>query len=237
MTTTSKTTRPRAARIALLVTGALSTLMAVGLLAIGAVALVADSEKDAGGYFSTGSEQFTTDTHALVTDNLDVDLDGAESLLDDGALGTARLQVTPRDGERVFVGVARTGDVTSYLRDVEHTTLTDLDFDPFEAEYSRVGGDRSPGSPAQERFWSASVHGSGQQTLTWDVEDGDWSVVVMNADGSSGVNADVKAGAKVPVLDEIGWIGTGAGTALLIAAAALLTLGVRSPRRRGEAGS
>src|SRR5215211_77226 len=163
MTTTSKTTRPRAARIALLVTGALSTLMAVGLLAVGAVALVAD----AGGYFSTGSEQFTTDTHALVTDNLDVDLDGAESLLDDGALGTARLQVTPRDGEPVFVGVARTGDVTSYLRDVDHTTLTDLDFDPFEAEYSRVGGDRSPGSPAQERFWSASVHGGGQQTLTW----------------------------------------------------------------------
>ena len=237
MTTTTATTRPRAARIALLVTGALSALIAVGLLAGSGLALLADSQKDADGYHSTGTERFATETHALASDNLDVDLDGAESILDDGALGTARLQVTSRNGEPVFAGVARTSDVASYLRGVAHTTVTDVDFDPFEADYSAVEGERRPGSPAQERFWTESVQGAGTQTLTWDVEDGDWSVVVMNADGSSGVQADVKAAAKVPLLNKIGWVGTAVGTVLLLVAAGLLTLGIRSPRRpSGAAG-
>jgi len=47
------------------------------------------------------------------------------------------------------------------------------------------------------------VHGAGTQTLNWDVKDGNWSVVVMNADGSKGVNTRVSAGASLPWLDEL----------------------------------
>ena len=57
-------------------------------------------------------------------------------------------------------------------------------------------GDRSAGAPGAQRFWAASAQGGGTQALTWDVEDGDWSVVVMNADGSPGVDAGVSAGAS-----------------------------------------
>jgi hypothetical protein len=64
------------------------------------------------------------------------------------------------------------------------------------------------------------------------VNDGDWSVVVMNADGSRGVAADVSAGAKIPFLDELGWSAIGGGGALLIGALALIVLGVRPPRSR-----
>ena len=61
---------------------------------------------------------------------------------------------------------------------------------PFHVEYRH----REPASvararPATQRFWDASVQGDGAQALAWDVEDGDWSVVVMNADGSPGVDA------------------------------------------------
>ena len=230
MTTTTKNTRPRAAQIALLVTGAISTLIAVSLLAIGGVALLADGEKDANGYLSTGTEQFGTDTHALVSEGLDIDLDGVESILDEGELGTLRLDVTPENGEPVFVGVAPTGQVADYLRDVAHTTVTDVDFAPFQAAYSREDGTRSPASPAQQRIWAASAHGAGSQTLTWEVEDGDWSIVIMNADGSSDVQADVRAGAKVPLLGQIGWIGTAGGTMLLLVGGGLLVLGIRSRR-------
>jgi hypothetical protein len=230
MTTTTKNTRPRAARIALLATGAISALIAVVLLSVGGIALLADGEKDANGYLSTGTQHFGTDTHALVTDSLDVDLDGAESILDEGELGTLRLQVTPENGEPVFVGVAHTDQVAAYLRDVAHTTVTDVDFDPFQAAYSRQDGERSPASPAQQRIWAQSAHGAGSQTLTWEVEDGDWSIVVMNADGSSDVQAQIKAGAKVPLLAKLGWAGTAGGTLLLIGAAGLLVLGIRSPR-------
>lgn len=52
----------------------------------------------------------------------------------------------------------------------------------------------------------------------------------MNTDRSSDVQAQVKAGAKVPWLAKIGWAGTAGGTLLLIAAGDLLVLGIRSRR-------
>jgi hypothetical protein len=235
VTTTTRPTRPRAARIALLVTGAVSTLIAVGLLAIGGVALWADSQEDANGYFSTAGERFDTNTRALVSESLDIDLDGAESILGEGRLGTARLDVTPKGGKPVFVGIARADQVASYLHGVGHTTVTDVDFDPFQADYSRADGQRSPAPPAQQGIWAESVHGTGSQTLTWDVEDGDWSVVVMNADGSADVRTEIKAGAKVPLVSTLGWVGTAGGTLLLIAGAGLLVRGIRSPRNRSSA--
>jgi hypothetical protein len=235
MTTTTQTTRPRAARIALLVTGALSTLIAIGLVAVGGAALWADGHKDADGYLSTGSQPFGTGTHALVSDNLDVNLGGAESLLDDGHLGTVRLDVTAQNEKSVFVGVARTDQVKSYLHDVASATLTDFDLDPFQATYSSQDGQVDPGSPARAGIWAESVHGSGPQRLTWHVEDGDWSVVVMNADGSSDVQTKIGVGAKVPLLSKLGWAGTAGGTGLLIVAAGLLVLGIRSPRVRSGA--
>ena len=73
----------------------------------------------------------------------------------------------------------------SYLLGVDHTQVTDVDADPFgrvEASYQRGSGNRRPAAPAQELFLSASTQGRGTQTLDWRVDDGDWSVVVMNAD-------------------------------------------------------
>jgi hypothetical protein len=117
--------------------------------------------------------------------------------------------------------------------------VSDVDSWPFEASYdeSTVAGDRRPAPPGEQRIWAASVQGAGTQTLEWDVEDGDWSLVVMNADGSRGVDAEVEAGAKVPFLNEIGWTAIGSGAVLMLAAAGLLALGIRTPRNRSGAGT
>ena len=85
--------------------------------------------------------------------------------------------------------VARTADVTRYLSKAGHELVTDLDYSPFSADYRRLGGDGKPAPPAEQRFWEASAHGSGRQTVTWDVDDGVPSIVVMNADASRGVDA------------------------------------------------
>jgi hypothetical protein len=66
----------------------------------------------------------------------------------------------------------------------------------------------------------------GTQTLTWKVRDGDWSVVLMNADGSRGVAADVDLGAKLSFLLWVaiglvigGVLVVGGSTALVVLAA------------------
>jgi hypothetical protein len=238
-TTQTQPKRSRGGRIALIVTGALTGLLAAGLLAVGGVALWGESEKDGDGYFATDSHRFAAGTHALASESLDVDLDGAGWLMDREDFGDVRLEVTPRGDEPVFAGIAPTDQVSRYLSGVAHTSVSDVDSWPFEVSYdeSTVAGDRRPAPPGEQRIWAASVQGAGTQTLEWDVEDGDWSVVVMNADGSRGVNAEVKAGAKVPFLSEIGWTAIGSGAVLLLAAAGLLVLGIRTPRRRSGAGT
>jgi hypothetical protein len=216
--------------IALVVTGALASLFAVGLLAIGAGAFIGESQKDSDGYLSTDTHQFEAGTRALATENLDVDLDAGNWVLDTNDLGQVRLQVESRDEKPVFVGIARTSDVENYLQGVSHSTLTDVDTSPFEAKYDGHGGNRHPGAPADSQIWVASEHGSGKQTLNWEIEDGDYSVVVMNADGSAGVDADLSAGASLGFLDEAGKISLTTGFVLLILAGGLLYIGVR-PRR------
>ena len=94
--------------IALIVTGSLATLLAVGLLAGGGLALWGNAQKDSDGYLSTDTHQFEAGTRALATENMDIDLDGADVIMDTGDLGKVRLQVESRDDKPVFVGIART---------------------------------------------------------------------------------------------------------------------------------
>ena len=133
-------------------------------------------------------------------------------------------------------GIARTSDVSDYLRGVAHTDVTNLDYagpwgDDFQADYSDRTGSGHPAPPARSDIWVASQQGTGRQTLDWDVKDGDWSVVVMNADGSPGVDADISAGAKVPYLSTLGFVALGLGVAFIVGTALLTLYGTRPPAR------
>ena len=76
------------------------------------------------------------------------------------------------------------------------------------------------------------MQGSGPQTLHWTPDAGDWSVVVMNADGSAGVAADLSAGAEIAFLEPLGWSLAGGGVLLLVAGVALIAHGARPRPRR-----
>ncbi len=214
-------------RIVAFIVAGLLGLFSLGLLAAGGLLLWGDSKTDEDGFLSTRTERFATNTYALATDNLDVDLEAADWIIDRDRFGEIRVTVDSR--EPVFAGVAPTADVRRYLRGAPHDLVTDIDYSPFQADYRRLSGDRRPERPGAQRFWAASTQGAGRQTLTWDVEDGDWSVVVMNADASRGVDADVKAGAEVDFLDSVGW---GAIISGLIALSLSALLAVVAIRRR-----
>ena len=237
MTTTATRPPPRRSsgpRIAAFVAAGALTLFSLALFAGAGLALWGDAQKDDQGYISSKTHHFSTSTGALTTANLDLDVDGLDEVVGNDSVGKLRVKVDSSEDKPVFVGVARTSDVSNYLHGSEHAVVTDVDYSPFHADYSEKTGDRQLTPPAGERFWAASAHGAGAQTLTWDREDGDWSVVVMNADASPGVDAGVSAGAKIGFLDELGWVLIGLGAFVLVGAGGFAYLGVRPPRQRPD---
>jgi hypothetical protein len=216
----------KAGRIALITTGSLAALLAAGILAGAVWALNANS--DSAGYVVTGDHHAQTVTHGFVSDDLDVDSD-FDWILDRGP----QLRITAESSEPLFIGVARSNEVERYLAAVEYDRVTDVDVDPFAFTTERHPGTTSPADPTSQTIWAASASGSGLQRLDWDAEGGDWSVVVMNADGSAGVDAEVSLGAHVPHLVWIGIGGVIGGSLLVALAAGLIYLGARpAPRNR-----
>jgi hypothetical protein len=220
----------KGSRIALIVTGTIASLVATALVAGGALALWGDSQKDADGYLTTHTHRFEDSTRALATKNLDMNLGDADWLAQPNDLGKVKVTAESKDGKPLFVGIARTSDVEDYLSGVPYTTVDDIRASPFNADYTRHSGQRHPVSPEHAGIWQASSYGDGTRSIDWEIDDGDYSVVVMNADGSLGVDADVSAGANVPFLDELGWSAIGSGVFALVIGIGLIALAVRRSR-------
>jgi hypothetical protein len=219
---------PNGLQVAAIVAGASLALIALVLVLAGGALRWVDSRKDADGYLTTKTERLHTSAYALATDDLDVN--GAGGLVDSDRYGKVRLRATSNDGKAVFVGIAPTEAVRRYLGDSAYSEVSDIDVDPFDATYRPHGGAARPAAPATRRMWVASAHGAGRQSLTWDVRHGNWSVVVMNEDGSKGVDAGVSAGADAPIIGTLSWAAFGGGAVLAVAAGGLLFAGIR--RRR-----
>lgn len=215
-------------RLAAVITGGVLASFALLLLAAGAGFSWLDGHKDADGYYMTSSERFSTSTYALATETLDIDDDVPGS-----GSGHVRVDVQPSGGKPVFVGVARSHDVQDYLAMSAHATLTDVEVDPFVADYRTSDGTRAPGVPGTRDIWVAETQGTGPQKLEWDVEHGDWSVVVMNADGSPSVAADVAVGSDLPLVGTLATLLIVVGGMGLLTGSALIAGGffVVPPRR------
>src|SRR3954469_13784468 len=172
--------RNRTGAVALTVAAA-TGLIAFALIIAGGLLLWANGHyKDADGYLSTGSQRFDSPEYAITTPSLQVDAGAPGFLLKADRYGEIRLQTMAKGGRPLFVGVARTADVRRWLHGTSYSEVADIDYAPFAARYSRHKGTRKPGPPAGQRFWAAQ----GSHALHWDVRSGNWSVVVMNADGS-----------------------------------------------------
>ena len=214
-------------RIALVVVGTIAGLLALGLLGGGCALVAVDqTQRDDDGFLMSPTQDFSTPTYAIVSESADLDADGAEWALDT-FLGTVRIR---SEADRpVFVGIGPAGEVTRYLGGIERDVVDDLDSDG-DPEYSRRSGGAPSAPPGNETFWVASAAGSGERTLEWEPEDGDWRAVVMNEDASRGVSAELSIGAE---LDSILWIGIGLLLAgALFAAGSALAITAATRRRR-----
>ena len=210
-------------RVIVVVLSSLVALVGLSLVAGAAFIVWANAtQRDDDGFFTTSTERLSTPTYAITEE--DVDLLGwpEGGLGDPGRLATVRVSASSASGEPVFLGIASADDAREYLSGVERDEVVDSEVDGglgrgFDVTYERVPGGAPDATPTAERFWAASAAGPGEQTLDWPLEEGEWTLVAMNADASRGVELDVELGAKVNFL---GWIAAG-----LFAAGALLLLG------------
>ena len=214
-----------AGRVILIVLGSVGVLFGIALLAGGGFLLYTDRTQRDDGYLTTPTERLATPTYALTRTRLEVDTEGEGWVLNESWFGKVRIRGVSSGDKTLFIGIGPQAEVARYLATVAHANVQDIDFDPFRATYLSVSGG-APAPPTDQSFWAASASGVGTQTLTWKVRDGDWSVVLMNADGSRGVAADVDLGAKLSFLLWVaiglligGLLVVGGSTALVVLAA------------------
>ena len=202
------------------------TFLAGGFIAVGAHLLARDDD----GYYTSDEVTLESRSYAIRTEEIDLGADDVDWAPEE-ILGNVRIRVTSETP--VFVGIGPDGAVAAYLRGVGQDELTDLDDDPPDLTATPGGAPRRP--PGDLRFWVAQASGAGEQELNWDADFGRWSAVVMNADGSRGIDVEADAGVKI---GWVVWVGLGlliVGAIIDGAAIALILLITRGAQRKASA--
>jgi hypothetical protein len=190
------------------------------LFLIAAVALVVVhlTQRGKDGYYTSSTVQVAAPGYAITAKGLQIaNLPSATSDVI-GCCASARGATTGEhcsSGSRLRTRSTATwpGSFATKFESVNGSTVT----------YQTHPGRAPAGPPASEGFWLAAGSGSGQVTATWKVKGGDWTIVLMNANGSPDISAAVTAGAKTNL---VLWIGLaflllgricgGAGSAMLV---------------------
>jgi hypothetical protein len=218
--------RHGAARVVALVLGTLLLLPGLGLVFGGGVLLWAHGVHRADGFVVSPEDRFTASTHALVSERIELNT-GADWLPVEAAIGDARVEVTPHGDGDVFVGIARVADAEAYLSGVSRTEVEALGFDSPLGDDDQRPGSAPSSPPGDQDFWIAQATGTGDQQVTWPAAEGDWMFVIMNADGSAGIDVDARIGAEFPALGTIAWTVLVAGLGVSVIGVLLIAPSVR----------
>lgn len=219
-----------AGAVTALVAGVLLLIPAAGLAVGGGTLLALDNARDSSGYVTSPTFHLSSATAAVTAENLTITDSGVwtRSL---GDIGGLRVTATSLSGRPIFVGVAKQSAVDAWLSGQAHDELTGLT--GHNAHYNRASGTlQAVPRPADQKFWLATATGDNPATLQWNLADGNYAVVVVNADGSPGVVADVRGAAQIPHLAGLGGTMLGVGIGLALLAIGLIVIGGTGLGRR-----
>lgn len=223
-----------AGHVIAIVVGCLAVLPALGMLVGGTgIVIAAEAATDDDGYYSFTLDRLESAGVAVSTSELWFDDDDGGPWVLDWLDLDVRLRVDGAADADVFVGIARQADVDAYLSGSSHSVVTELD--DHRPRYRQVTGSELVRAPATQDVWVASATGSGEQQLDWEARGGRWAIVVMNADGSPGVAADVEVGARSDAVTPIGVGLLVTGGVLLVVSVGLIVFGARGGRPRRPA--
>ncbi len=220
----------RPAKIVAIVIGVLLILIGLGVLVPGVIVLGINSAANSDGYLTTAAHSLNSDGYALATPDVKLHLGSGDWVPGDWS---AQVKATSTNGKAIFVGIGPTAQVTDYLSAVSYDRVTNWSWGSSgDPQYTTHEGSASAtlAPPGQQTFWVTKQEGDGAQAIQWHIQSGDWTAVVMNADGSAPVAASVSIGAHLGFLLPLGIGLTVGGVVLLAIGIVLVVLGARRPR-------
>jgi len=225
-----------AGKVVRLVFGIIIILVAVALMVGGGAVIWIDrAHTDSEGFIISDTIQIERDSYAVVTGPIDID-ETALKVLDWLGLVTAfKVEGSNNDPSKgLFAGVADESDLEGYLDDVDYDEMiwSDIGWLHFEnVTYTNHPGSSEPASPTSQTFWKESEYGTGTRALEWETEVGSHSNVLMNDDGSAGLDLSAVFAVKAP--GTLVWIGVGillGGIVVLAVGGLMVFFAVRKPK-------
>ncbi|KQV77979.1 hypothetical protein ASC64_04000 [Nocardioides sp. Root122] len=216
-------------RIVSVVAGSVLVLAGLGLAgAGGTLALVGATDRD-DGFVMSPAIGMDGGAWAITSEDARITTEGAPDWVPDRVLGDVRVTAESDSATPLFIGVARSADVSAYLDGVGRDVFREIR--DGKAVLEETSGRAPRSAPQDQTFWVASATGTGA-TLDWEPQDGSWTFVLMRTDGARGVSADVATGAQLPVLDAVVAVLFVLAGLLLLAGALLIAVPVRTVARR-----
>jgi hypothetical protein len=209
-----------AGKIVLLILAILLVLVSIVLIAGGGFILAFDTGfKDSQGYYSTGSIPIESSSSAIITYPADFQNE-PDWYWEDQMPFSVKVEASNATPDKpIFIGIAHESDLINYLEDVSYDKFEGFSSHPYTVHLNQIEGTRLPSDPTKQTIWVTSVTGKGTQTLNWDIRNGNYSLILMNADGSKPIEATVALGIKMPAVLK------GVGIGLLTGGIVLLILG------------
>ena len=232
----------KAGKIVLLVLGIILLILSLIPLLVGGGLMWAEKAlRDSEGFYTTPAIQVEKDSYAIVTEPINIDIGEDWEWVFRGRhfspsnfLALNIQGFNNNSSKQIFLGIAEASELEAYLENVEYDEITAFKIHRHNMEYTDHPGTSSVEAPTTQTFWITSAYGQGRQTLEWSIEEGTYSLVLMNGDGSRGLDLAISVGVKLPLV--VGWIGIVflvVGLVLLGVAILMVYLGVRRPKLLG----
>ncbi len=168
---------------------------------------------DEDGFITSDPATIDLPGYAIVLEDIEFDVDPMAWKWMQGRGGLLKFKIITESNDpakEIFIGVARESDLRPYLQDLEYQRVIDMDFDEenydlmFSADDFRLHPGGPPSAPPTvHSYWVVHTSSADEQELIWEPMAGTYNVVVMNADGSEGIDADIRVGASMPFFGSI----------------------------------
>ena len=192
-----------AGKIILLVFGVIIILISIGLIFAGGALIWADANHiDDEGFINSDIIQIARGSCAVMTGSIDIDEEALRVLKWWGLITVFEIEGGSNNpSKQIFIGVAEESDLKAYLSGVDYDEMTLNNrgwLSSLTPAYTNHPGSSAPATPTSGTFWIESAYGTGTQTLAWETEVGSHSIVLMNDDGSSGIDLSMVFKVKIP---------------------------------------